>query len=94
MCAVDGAGGATYRGRMTHVNFQAAQANLAELLDLVERGEKVAIVRDDKNPVRLVADPQPRRNYRAIVGCWQGRVDVSRADEADKAIYRKLGMLG
>jgi antitoxin (DNA-binding transcriptional repressor) of toxin-antitoxin stability system len=77
---------------MTQVNVQAAKAYLTELLDLVEQGEQVAIFRGD-TIVKLVADPQRRRDYRSIVGCWKGRVDVSGADEADKAIYRKLGMI-
>jgi antitoxin (DNA-binding transcriptional repressor) of toxin-antitoxin stability system len=80
--------------RMTRVNAQSLQSRLPELLDRVKHGEEVAIIERGKPVAKLVVHPQRRRNYRSIVGCWHGRVDLSGADAADKAIYRKLGMLG
>lgn len=93
MCAVDGARVAAYRGRMTRVKLHALTTRLPELLDRVKQGEEVTILERGKPVAKLVTYPQHRRNYRAIVGCWHGRVDLSGADEDDKAIYRKLGML-
>jgi prevent-host-death family protein len=78
---------------MTRVNAQAPEARLPDLLARVARGEEVVIVERGKPVAKVVPHPQRERNYRSIVGCWKGRVDVSGADEADKAIYRKLGML-
>lgn len=78
---------------MPRLNAAAAKDRLPELLDRVEQGEEVAILRRGKPVAKLVPHPQRKRNYRAFVGCWHGRVDVSGADEADKAIYRKLGMI-
>jgi prevent-host-death family protein len=78
---------------MTRVNVQGAKVRLQELLDRVKQGEEVAIIERGKPVAKLVTYPQHRRNYRSIVGCWHGRVDLSGADEADKVIYRKLGMI-
>ncbi len=78
---------------MTRMNVEGVQARLPELLERIAHGEEVAIIQRGKPVAKLVAHPHRKRNYRAFVGCWKGRVDVSGADEADQAIYRKLGMI-
>jgi len=78
---------------MTRLTVQSANGRLPELLKRVAQGEEVAILERGKPVAKLVAYPQRKRNYRAIVGCWHGRVDLSGADETDKVIYRKLGMI-
>lgn len=78
---------------MTRLKAHTVRDRFSELLDRVKRGEEVTILERGKPVAKLVAYPQHRRNYRSIVGCWHGRVDLSGADEDDKAIYRKLGMI-
>lgn len=78
---------------MARVNVQTVTTRLPELLERVKQGEEVAIIERGKPVAKLVTHPQRRRNYRSIVGCWRGRVDLSGADEADKLIYRSLGMI-
>lgn len=78
---------------MTRVKLHALKTRLPELLDRVKQGEEIAIIERGKPVAKLVTYPQQRRNYRAFVGCWRGQVDLSGADEDDKAIYRKLGMI-
>ena len=78
---------------MTRMNVEAPEASLPDLLKRVGQGEEIVLVERGKPVAKMVQHPQQERNYRSIVGCWKGRVDVSGADEADKAIYRKLGML-
>ncbi|HKG39173.1 MAG TPA: hypothetical protein VKB25_09315 [Conexibacter sp.] len=78
---------------MTRVNVQAPEAGFPELLDRVKHGEEVVIIESGKPVAKLVAHPQQKRDYRSFIGCWKDRVDVSGADDADKAIYRKLGMI-
>lgn len=78
---------------MTRVNVQAPDAGFPELLERVKRGDEVVIVERGKPVAKLSAHPQGKRDYRSFVGCWRGQVDVSGAEEADKTIYRKLGMI-
>jgi antitoxin (DNA-binding transcriptional repressor) of toxin-antitoxin stability system len=84
---------AAYLGGMSRVDIEIATERLPELLDRVKCGDEIAIIERGKSVAKLVRHPPQERNYRSIVGCWKGRVDVSGADEADKAIYRTLGML-
>ena len=78
---------------MSRVDVETATSCFSELLDRVKQGEEIAIIERGKSVAKLIAHPPRRRDYRSIVGCWKGLVDVSGADEDDKAIYRKLGML-
>ncbi len=78
---------------MSRVNIQAPEAGFPELLDRVKQGDEVVIIEGGKPIAKLVAHPQQKRDYRSFIGCWSGRVDVSGADDVDKAIYRKLGMM-
>jgi prevent-host-death family protein len=78
---------------MARINVQSPGARLPDLLARVARGEEIVIVASGKPLAKVVPHPEQKRDYRAFVGCWKGRVDVSGADEADKAIYRKLGMI-
>lgn len=78
---------------MTRLNVEAPEARLPDLLKRVGQGEEIVLVERGKPAAKLAPHPQPKRDYGAFVGCWKGRVDVSGADEADKAIYRKLGMI-
>ena len=75
------------------MNVEAPEARLPDLLKRVGQGEEIVLVERGKPVAKLAPHPKQKRNYRAFIGCWQGRVDVSGADEADKAIYRKLGMI-
>jgi antitoxin (DNA-binding transcriptional repressor) of toxin-antitoxin stability system len=75
------------------MNVDSPEAHLPDLLKRVGQGEEIVLVERGKPVAKVVPHPQQERNYRSIVGCWKGRVDLSGADETDKAIYRKLGML-
>ena len=77
---------------MRQVNVHEAKTHLSKLLEQVEHGEEIVIARNGKPIARLVPHV-PSRNYRAIVGVWKGKVDMSRFDEADEEIARELGML-
>lgn len=77
---------------MLQVNVHEAKTNLSKLLAHVEEGGEVVIARNGKPIARLVRHV-PHRNYRAIVGVWKGKVDMSRFDEADEEIAREFGML-
>jgi hypothetical protein len=68
--------------------IENATTRLPELPDLIEQGEKVAILR---NVAELGARVPSRRA--AFYGAWQGQVDMSRFDEADEEIAREFGML-
>lgn len=77
---------------MRQVNVHAAKTHLSKLLELVEDGETIVIARHGR-PVAHLVPHAPRRDYRSIVGCWEGKVDMSRFDEADEEIAREFGML-
>lgn len=78
---------------MTIIEAEIAATRLPELLDRVERGERVSIARADGCPIDLVAR-SGRSRRAAFYGAWRGRVDMSRFDEADEEIAREFGMLG
>jgi antitoxin (DNA-binding transcriptional repressor) of toxin-antitoxin stability system len=76
---------------MTCVDIEVAASHLPELLDRVAQGEEIAIGRDGKAMVDLIAHVPPGRA--AFYGAWKGRVDMSGFDEADEEIAREFGML-
>jgi prevent-host-death family protein len=79
---------------MTRVNVHVAKSRLPELLDRVEQGEDVIITYRGKPTAKLVEyRPPTTRNYRSIIGCWKGKVDLSRFHEADEEIAREFGMI-
>ncbi len=77
---------------MHQVNVHEAKTHLSQLLQRVEHGEEVVIARNG-TPVAKLVPHVPQRNYRAILGVWKGKVDMSRFDEADEEIAREFGML-
>jgi len=76
---------------MTCVDIEVAVSRLPELLQRVAQGEEIAIGRNGKAMVNLVAHLPSRRA--AFYGAWKGQVDMSRFDEADEEIAREFGML-
>jgi prevent-host-death family protein len=79
---------------MTHVNIQAADARLPELLDRVEQGEQIVISRNGSPVVELTpCARQASRARAAFFGSMKGQIDMSRFDEADEEIAREFGML-
>jgi antitoxin (DNA-binding transcriptional repressor) of toxin-antitoxin stability system len=76
---------------MVHVDIEDAASCLSELFDRVAQGEEIAISRNGKAIMDLVARLPSRRA--AFYGAWKGQVDMSRFDEADEEIAREFGML-
>ena len=78
---------------MKHVQASAAKANLAELLDEVERGETVVITRHGKPIARITAENAVRQEEvrEAIAGIKDLRKKVGRATVEEILAWRDEG---
>jgi len=76
---------------MLSVDIEIVKADLPELLDRIEQGERFVITVDGKAVADLVPH-ETTRDYWSIYGIWKGKVDMSRFDEADEEIARAFGM--
>jgi prevent-host-death family protein len=78
---------------MKHVQASAAKANLAELLDEVERGETVVITRHGKPIARIIAENAVRQEEirEAVAGIKELRKKVGRATVEEILAWRDEG---
>jgi prevent-host-death family protein len=78
---------------MKHVQASAAKANLAELLDEVERGETVVITRHGKPIARITAENAVRQEEirEAVAGIKELRKKVGRATVEEILAWRDEG---
>ena len=78
---------------MREIQASAAKAQLAELLDQVERGETVVITRHGKPVARLVPDPSQRQRdiEQAIADIKEMRKHAGRATVKEILAWRDEG---
>jgi prevent-host-death family protein len=78
---------------MKHVQASAAKANLAELLDEVERGETIVITRHGKPIARITPDNSLRQEEikEAVAGIKELRKKVGRATVEEILAWRDEG---
>jgi prevent-host-death family protein len=78
---------------MKHVQASAAKANLAELLDEVERGETIVITRHGKPIARITPENARRQDEikEAIAGIKELRKKVGRATVEEILAWRDEG---
>jgi prevent-host-death family protein len=78
---------------MKHVQASAAKANLAELLDEVERGETIVITRHGKPIARITPENSLRQEEikEAVAGIKELRKKVGRATVEEILAWRDEG---